>query len=151
MSVNKAIFIGRLGKDPEVKHLDGGATVASFSLATSEKYTAKNGEKVEFTDWHNIVVWNKLAEIVEKYVKRGMMVYIEGKLKTRSWEKDGQKHYTTEIFADTIQMLSSSGQQSSNEQQNNPTREQKSQERTAAGTPADIYNPPIGDDNDLPF
>jgi len=150
MSVNKAILIGRLGQDPNIRRLEGGAIVANFSIATSEKYTAKTGEKIESTEWHNIVVWNKLAEITEQYVKKGMLIYVEGKLKTRSWEKDGQKHYTTEIFADKLQMLSS-GQQSSNEQQNNPPREQKSQERTAAGTPADIYNPPTGGDNDLPF
>lgn len=105
-SLNKVQLIGRLGKDPEIRRLDSGVIVASFSIATSENYTNKQGEKVEQTEWHNIVTWGKLAEVVEKYVKKGMLIYIEGKLKTRQWEKDGQKHYTTEIFADGMLMLS---------------------------------------------
>lgn len=105
-SLNKVQLIGRLGKDPEVRHLDSGVNVASFSIATSESYTNKVGEKVEQTEWHNIVAWGKLSEIIEKWVTKGMLVYVEGKLKTRQWEKDGQKHYTTEIFADGLQMLS---------------------------------------------
>jgi len=105
-SLNKVQLIGRLGKDPEVRHLDSGVNVASFSIATSESYTNKAGEKVEQTEWHNIVAWGKLAEIIEKWVNKGMLVYVEGKLKTRKWEKDGQTHYTTEIFADGLQMLS---------------------------------------------
>jgi len=105
-SLNKVQLIGRLGKDPEVRHLDSGVNVASFSIATSESYTNKAGEKVEQTEWHNIVAWGKLAEIIEKWVTKGMLVYVEGKMKTRKWEKDGQTHYTTEIFADGLQMLS---------------------------------------------
>ena len=105
-SLNKVQLIGRLGKDPEVRHLDSGVSVASFSIATSESYTNKSGEKVEQTEWHNIVAWGKLADIIEKWVTKGMLIYIEGKLKTRQWEKEGQKHYTTEIFADQMQMLS---------------------------------------------
>lgn len=89
-SLNKVQLIGRTGKDPEVRHLDSGVTVASFSLATSENYTNKQGEKVEQTEWHNIVAWGKLAEIIEKWVTKGQLLYIEGKLKTRKWEKDGQ-------------------------------------------------------------
>lgn len=104
MSVNKWIGIGNLGKDPEVKHLESGM-VANFTLATTEKYKNKQGEQVSNTEWHNIVAWNKLAEIVEKYIRKGDRIYVEGKLKTRNYEKDGQKHYVTEIFADTIQML----------------------------------------------
>ena len=105
-SLNKVQLIGRTGKDPEVRHLDSGVTVASFSLATSENYTNKQGEKVEQVEWHNIVAWGKLAEIIEKWVTKGQLLYIEGKLKTRQWEKENQKHYTTEIFADGMQMLS---------------------------------------------
>lgn len=107
-SLNKVQLIGRLGKDPEVRHLDSGMTVSNFSIATSESYTNKQGEKVEQTEWHNIVAWGKLAEIIEKWVTKGMLIYIEGKLKTRKWDKDGQTHYATEIFADSMQMLSKS-------------------------------------------
>ena len=90
-SVNKAIIIGNLGKDPEVKHLDNGAVVCNFSIATSETYKDKNtGEKKTTTEWHNIVLWRGLAEVAEKYLKKGAKVYIEGKLKTRKWQdKDG--------------------------------------------------------------
>jgi len=106
MSLNKVQLIGRVGKDPECRHLDGGQVVASFSLATSENCTNKAGEKVEQTEWHNVVAWGKLAEIIEKWVSKGMLIYIEGKIRTRMWEKDGVKHYTTEILADKMDMLS---------------------------------------------
>jgi single-strand DNA-binding protein len=106
MSINKAILIGNVGKDPEVKRLESGITVANFSLATTENYTAKNGEKVTTTEWHNIVLWRGLAEVAEKYVKKGSKLYIEGKIRTRAWEdKDGTKRYTTEIYGDNMQML----------------------------------------------
>jgi single-strand DNA-binding protein len=106
-SVNKVILIGNLGKDPEVRHLENGAVVANFSIATSESYTDRNtGQKVENTDWHNIVVWRGLAEVVEKYVRKGHKVYVEGKLKTRSWQdKEGNTRYTTEVVADEMTML----------------------------------------------
>lgn len=111
-SVNKVILIGNLGKDPEVRHLENGAVVANFSIATSETYTDKNtGQKVENTDWHDIVVWRGLAEVVEKYVKKGHKVYVEGKLKKRSWQdKEGITRYSTEVIADEMTMLSSPGQ-----------------------------------------
>src|SRR6187399_388375 len=105
--VNKVILIGRLGKDPEVRNLDNGAVVANFSIATSESYKDRTtGEKKEITEWHNIVLWRGLAEISQKYLHKGDMVYIEGKLRTRSWEKDGVTRYTTEIVADNMNMLS---------------------------------------------
>ncbi len=105
--VNKVILVGRLGKDPEVRHLESGASVANFSLATTESYKDRNtGERKEITDWHNIVLWRGLAEVAEKYLKKGNMVYVEGKLKTRSWEdKDGNTRYTTEIVGDNMTML----------------------------------------------
>ena len=106
MSLNKVQLIGRVGKDPECRHLDGGQVVASFSVATSENYINKAGEKVEQTEWHNVVAWGKLAEIIEKWVSKGMLIYIEGKIRTRMWEKDGVKHYNTEILADKMDMLS---------------------------------------------
>lgn len=108
-SVNKVILIGNLGKDPEVRKLESGATVANFPIATSETYTDRNsGQKVENTDWHDIVVWRGLAEVVEKYVKKGTKVYVEGKLKKRSWQdKEGQTRWTTEVIADSLTILSS--------------------------------------------
>lgn len=104
--VNKVILVGRLGKDPEVRNLENGAVVANFSIATSEKYTDRAGEKKEVTEWHNIVLWRGLAEVAQKYLHKGDMVYVEGKLRTRSWEKDGVTRYTTEIIADNMNMLS---------------------------------------------
>lgn len=107
-SINKAILIGNLGKDPEVRRLENGATVASFSIATSEVYTDRNsGERKELTDWHDIVVWRGLAEVAEKYLKKGYKVYVEGKIKKRSWQdKDNITRYTTEIIADELHILS---------------------------------------------
>ncbi len=110
MSLNKAILIGNVGNDPEVRHLDAGTPVANFSLATSETYKNKEGERVTQTEWHNIVVWRGLAEVVEKYVTKGQQLYIEGRIRTRSWDdKEGNKRYTTEIVADNLQMLGRKG------------------------------------------
>jgi len=106
MSVNKAILVGYVGADPEVRYLDSGTPVCNFRLATSEVYKNKNGERVTNTEWHNIVLWRGLAELAEKYVKKGTQLYIEGRIKTRSWDdKDGNKRYTTEIICDSMQML----------------------------------------------
>ncbi|XOV92567.1 MAG: single-stranded DNA-binding protein [Bacteroidota bacterium] len=112
--VNKVIIVGRLGKEPEVRHLENGASVANFPVATSEVYKDRNtGERKEQTEWHNVVLWRGLAEVAEKYLKKGDMVYVEGKLRTRSWEKDGITRYTTEIVGDNMTMLGSSGGSSS--------------------------------------
>ena len=106
MSVNKVILVGNVGRDPEVRHLDKGVAVANFPLATTETYLAKNGERVSTTEWHNIVVWRGLAEVAEKYVTKGRQLYIEGRIRTRSWDdKDGNKRYTTEIYGDVMQLL----------------------------------------------
>ncbi len=106
MSINKVILVGNVGKDPEIRHLDSGVAVASFTLATSETYTAKNGDKVTSTEWHNIVLWRGLAEIAEKYVRKGRQLYIEGRIRSRSYEdKDGQKRYVTEIYGDVMKLL----------------------------------------------
>jgi single-strand DNA-binding protein len=103
--VNKVILVGRVGKDPEVRYLDNNVPVAKFSLATSESYK-KDGQKVETTEWHNIVLWRGLAEVAEKYVRKGTLLYIEGKIKSRNWEdKDGKKHYATDIVGDNMTML----------------------------------------------
>src|SRR3954468_13116236 len=105
--VNKVILVGRLGKDPEVRNLENGATVANFTMATSETYKDKTtGEKKEVTEWHNIVIWRGLAEIAAKYLHKGDMIYIEGKLRTRSGEKEGVSGYTTEVVGDNMTMLS---------------------------------------------
>jgi len=106
MGVNKVILVGNVGKDPEVRHLDNGVAVASFTLATSETYRNKENQKVTNTEWHNIVVWRGLAGVVEEYVRKGSSLYVEGKIRTRSWEdKNGVKKYTTEIIAENLQML----------------------------------------------
>jgi len=108
MSVNKVILVGNVGRDPEIRHLDNGVAVANFPLATSESYTAKNGEKVTTTEWHNIVLWRGLADVAEKYVTKGRQLYIEGRIRTRSYDdKDGVKKYVTEIYGDVMQMLGS--------------------------------------------
>jgi len=108
--INKVILLGNVGKDPEVKYFDNESSVANFSLATSETYTNKNGEKVTNTEWHNIQAWRGLAKVVEKYVKKGDLIYIEGRIKTRSYDdKDGNKKYVTEILADEMKMLGSRG------------------------------------------
>lgn len=106
--VNKVILVGRLGKEPEVRNLENGATVANFTMATSETYKDKTtGEKKEITEWHNIVLWRGLADIAAKYLHKGDQVYIEGKLRTRSWEKEGVTRYTTEIVGDNMTLLGS--------------------------------------------
>lgn len=104
--VNKVILIGNLGKDPDVRTLETGVKVASFRLATTERFTGKSGEKTEHTEWHSIVAWRGLAEIAEKFLRKGNTVYIEGRLRTREWEdKDNNKRFTTEILADNMTML----------------------------------------------
>jgi single-strand DNA-binding protein len=110
-TVNKVILVGRLGKDPEMKSLPSGTIVTKFSIATDEKYTDRAGEKQERTEWHNIVAWGKLAEICGQYLRKGKLVYIEGAIRTDSWEdkESGQKKYRTEIIANTMQMLDKKG------------------------------------------
>jgi single-strand DNA-binding protein len=106
MSVNKVILVGNVGQDPEVRYLDKTTPVCTLRMATSETYRNKNGEKVTNTEWHSVVLWRGLAEVAEKYVRKGSQIYIEGKLRTRSWDdKDNNKRYTTEIVADVMQML----------------------------------------------
>lgn len=115
--VNKVILVGRLGADPEVKTVTGGNTVARLNLATSESWNDKNGQKQERTEWHRVVVWGKLAELCGRYLSKGRQIYIEGRLQTRQWEdQQGQKRYTTEIVASTLQFLSpmQQGQSTSN-------------------------------------
>ena len=127
--INKVILVGHLGKDPEVRHLDGGVTVASFPLATSETYN-KDGKRVEQTEWHNIVLWRGLAEVASKYLQKGKLVYIEGKLRTRSFEdKEKVKKYVTEVVAENFTML---GRKSDFENTPASTGTPKSEERHCA-------------------
>lgn len=138
--VNKVILVGNLGKDPEVRHLDTGKAVANFSLATSETYKNKAGEKVTNTEWHNIVLWTPLAEIAERFLKKGNQVYIEGKLTTRSWDdQEGNKRYTTEVVGKGITLLGGPAEQNNN--------------NTAASTPAEqpVSTISEGETDDLPF
>jgi len=136
--VNKTIIIGRLGKDPELKYTQDGVPVANFSVATSETWKDKEGKKQESTEWHRIVAWRKLAEICGKYLHKGSQVYLEGKLQTRKYEKDGQDHYTTEIVAFNMVMLDSRGQ-----------GQGQDQERGPEGTNPSI--PGTDDDSEIPF
>mgnify|MGYP006256956745 CR=1 FL=1 len=108
--VNKAIIVGNLGRDPELRHTNGGSPVCNFSVATTRSYTNKNDEKVEETEWHRIVVWGKSAEHCNNYLSKGRQVYVEGRIQTRSYEdKEGIKRYSTDIVADTVQFLGKKG------------------------------------------
>jgi single-strand DNA-binding protein len=147
MSVNKVILVGNVGKDPEVRHLDSGVAVANFPLATSESYTAKNGEKVTTTEWHNIVLWRGLADVAEKYVTKGRQLYIEGRIRTRSYDdKDGNKRYITEIYGDSMQMLGTKADNQGGDTQN---MQQSSPISTTAANEPQIDEP--SGDEDLPF
>lgn len=142
--VNKVILLGNLGKDPEIRYLESGAAVCSFSMATSETYTDRSsGERVTQTEWHNVVLWRKLAETAEKYLKKGSSVYIEGKLRSRSWEdQNGQKRYTTEVVGDQMQMLGRPGD--GNQQNSNAAPAAQNQTAAAPSSTSD-------DSDDLPF
>lgn len=147
-SVNKVILIGNLGKDPEVRRLENGGIVANFPLATSETYTDRTtGEKRDTTDWHTIVLWRGLAEVAEKYVRKGQKVYVEGKLKTRSWtDKEGISRYTTEIVADELTILSPRNENTTPTNSSTPTPYPS--QTTAQPSPLDLGE----DDGDgLPF
>jgi len=112
LGVNKVILIGNLGKDPEVRYLDNGVAVANISLATSESYKNKEGERITQTEWHDVVLWRGLAEVAEKFLKKGSSVYIEGKLRTNKWvDKDENNRYKTEVLADKLTMLGKSNSQ----------------------------------------
>lgn len=146
MSLNKVMLIGNLGRDPEVRTLESGNKVASFKLATTEKYKDKSGERKEQTEWHSVSCWGKLADIVEQYVKKGNAVYVEGKIRTRSYEKDGETRYMTEILADSLQMLGGRREEPVADQ---PAAEQPArQDWKPRIEPASVADP---QDDDLPF
>ena len=146
-SLNKAMIIGRLGADPEVRYTQNNTAVANMSVATSDRYKDKNGEWKETTEWHRVVAWGRLAEICQQYLKKGSQVYFEGPIQTRSWEdKDGQKQYSTEIKALAMQMLDTRGDQ--NQSGGSDMSGQKSQQSQDTATVADDA---MDVDDDLPF
>ena len=165
MSLNKVMLIGNVGRDPEVRYLDGNggqnatSKVASFTLATTERYKDRNGNSQESTEWHNIVAFRNSADIAEKFIRKGSQIYVEGRLRTRSWvDQTGNKRYTTEIVVDSLQLLGKksdnpSGQDSSYSQysapQTHPQPAYQAQPVQQASQPVDI--PAAGQDDDLPF
>lgn len=141
--VNKVILIGNLGKDPEILNLENGVKRANFSLATTETYKDKNGTKTSVTEWHNIVLWRGIAEVAETYLKKGNQVYIEGKIRNRTWDdKEGNKHYITEIQGDFLQMLGGPKPQGGAEEQ--PAHSDQS-------SPVGVDNNLGQSEDDLPF
>jgi len=120
MTINKVTLLGRLGQDPELKYTPNGIAVCSFTLATSDKWSDKNGQKQERTEWHNIIVWGKLGELCDQYLKKGRQIYLEGSNQTRSWDdKNGQKRYKTEVITKTIQFLESNNTDAKNNEKQN--------------------------------
>ncbi|HEX3582930.1 MAG TPA: single-stranded DNA-binding protein [Thermoanaerobaculia bacterium] len=143
--INKVILVGRLGKDPEVRSTPGGSTVTKFTVATDERYTDKAGEKQERTEWHNIAAWGKLGEICGQYLRKGKLVYIEGSIRTDSWDdkESGQKRYRTEIIANTMKMLDRRGDEGSSGSGGGYTGARKS----TPSPGADVMD----DDEEVPF
>lgn len=139
--INKVILVGNLGKDPEIRTLESGRKVANFSLATTETYKDKNGERVDQTEWHNIVFWGPVAEVIERYLKKGNQIYVEGKIRTRSYDdKDGIKKYITEILGDKLTMLGGAPR-SGDATSSSSSKPSQPVEQTFSGS----------DDDDLPF
>lgn len=157
MSLNKVMLIGNVGKDPEVTTLDKGGKVAKFTLATSEKYTDKSGNKTERTDWHNIVAWGPQAELAEKYIHKGKQIYLEGQIRNRSWEQDGIKKFATDIHVSSFTFLSNGNgkkEETSNgmatAQSSSPAASSKKSSQKSAPEP--VVTPAMDDtDEDLPF
>lgn len=146
-SLNKAMIIGRLGQDPEVRYTQSNTAVANLSIATSERYKDSSGEWKENTEWHRVVAWGRLAEICQEYLKKGSQVYIEGPIQTRQWEdREGQTRYTTEIKALTLTMLDSKG--SRDEKADAPSKPDSSQ---PVSSNVDLNEDLEDIDDDLPF
>ncbi len=148
MSINKVILVGNVGKDPEIRHLDSNVAVANFSLATSESYTNKAGEKVTTTEWHNIVCWRSSATYAENYIRKGSQLYVEGKIKTRSYDApDGSKRYVTEIYADSMQLLGKKADSPT------PAEGYKTTQVPSVNEPVDnfSYGKEDKEEDDLPF
>jgi single-strand DNA-binding protein len=145
--INKVILVGRLGKDPEIRSTPNGTTVAKFTVATDEKFTDRAGEKQERTEWHNITAWGKLGEICGQYLRKGKLVYLEGSIRTESWDdkESGQKKYRTEIVANTMKMLDRRGDEGGG----GGDRGGYAPARTSSGKPAPAEV--MEDDEDVPF
>jgi single-strand DNA-binding protein len=151
LGVNKVILIGHLGKDPELRYTPGGQPTASFSLATSERWNDKNGQRQERTEWHNIVAWGKLAELANQYLKKGRPVYIEGRINTRSWDdRDGNKKYKTEIVANSIQFLGQGGGSPSGAGDSTGGQESVSSGAMPVAEPMPVEQGPVAEE-ELPF
>lgn len=148
-SVNKVILVGRLGKDPEMKSIPSGTTVVKFSLATDEKFTNRNGEKQERTEWHNIEVWGKLAEICAQFLRKGKLVYLEGSIRTEEYEKDGDKKRWTKIVANEMRMLDRRGDD--DEGGSYGGGERSNAYGSGARRPAPVSAPNMDDDEEVPF
>lgn len=154
--INKVTLIGRLGKDPEVRHFEN-SSVCNFSIATGETYTDKEGNRIEQTEWHNIAIWRKgLVDVAEKYLKKGHLVYIEGKLRTRNWDdQNGNKRYTTEVVVDIFKMLErrDEGGEGSGFNENSKTSNQEQSNNLTSGAPStpQTQEGNSTDDDDLPF
>lgn len=161
MALNKVLLIGNVGKDPEIRHLQGGASVATITLATSERYKDRNGESRELTEWHTIIAWRQLADLAENYIRKGSQIFVEGRIRSRSWDdQNGQKRYVTEIQADSIQLLGRRGDNAgaapsqpnyggyNAPAQPQPAQQSQPQQTTPIVNPADLNDE--GTD-DLPF
>lgn len=134
MSVNKVILVGRLGKDPETRYMTNGEAVTNATLATSENWKDKSGEKQEKTEWHNLVFYRRLAEVAGEYLKKGALIYVEGKLATRKWQdKEGKDRYTTEIIVNEMQMLGGKGEGSTAAKQTTAEQQQETARNTDGG------------------
>ncbi len=146
--VNKAILIGRLGKDPEIRRFDNNSAVCNFTMATSESYVDKEGNRQEQTEWHNIAIWRKgLVDVAERFLKKGHLLYVEGRIRTRSWEDaDNNKHYITEIIVESFKMLEKKNNNTATDGdfQNNDVQDTNTPEKSVADTETDISD-------DLPF
>ncbi len=152
-SVNKVILLGNLGKDPEIRSFENGTSKASFTLATTDSYQNKaTGETINQTEWHNVIAWRGLADIVGKYIKKGDKVYVEGKLKSRSWnDQDGNTKYITEIEADNIIMMSRNGEQSNTSSINTPSYISQAQSSDTSTPVSSNSQAAVEEDDDLPF
>tara|TARA_B100000900_G_scaffold299223_1_gene257811 strand:+ start:702 stop:1157 length:456 start_codon:yes stop_codon:yes gene_type:complete len=150
--VNKVVLVGRLGKDPEVRHLSDTSSVCNFTLATNESYKDRQGNRVDQTEWHNITIWRPgLVGVAEKYLQKGKLIYLEGKLKTRAWDdKDGNKRYTTEVHVDQLQMLERSQDSSPAMTPQNTVTSSNSSQGGQSIIDSPASNAPKVDD-DLPF
>lgn len=158
-SLNKVMLIGNVGKDPEVTTFDGGNKVAKFTLATSERYTDKSGQKQEKTEWHNIVAWGNQAEVIEKYVTKGKQLYIEGQITSRQWEQDGVKRYATDIKLSSFVFLGggngskeNSGESTSSAKSSAPAAKKSTSSSAKSAAPSPAPASGVEDtDDDLPF